>query len=67
MNNDCLHSVHIRGAYTFQILYERSQVHLISAVFGVLDFLKKLFEFNRLIVINFWRLIDHKNFNQYQH
>jgi len=24
----------------------------------VLDFLQKLFEFNRLIVINFWRLID---------
>jgi len=39
-------------------LYERSQVHLISAAFVVLDFLKKLFEFNRLIVINFWRLID---------
>jgi len=42
----------------FLILYERSQVHLISAVFVVLDFLNKLFEFNRLIVINFWRLID---------
>jgi len=35
-------------------LYERSQVHLISAVFLVLDFLEKLFEFNRLTVINFW-------------
>jgi len=31
---------------------------LISAVFVVLDFLEKLFEFNRLIVINFWQLID---------
>jgi len=31
----------------FLILYERSQVHLISAVFVVLDFLKKLFKFNR--------------------
>jgi len=30
----------------FLILYERSQVHLISAVFVVLDFLKKLFKFN---------------------
>jgi len=29
-----------------------------AAVFVVLDFLEKLFEFNRLIVINFWQLID---------
>jgi len=32
--------------------------YTISAVFVVLDFLKKLLEFNQSIVINFWRLID---------
>jgi len=40
------------------IMNERSQVHLNSAVFVVFDYLQKLFKINRLIAINFWRLID---------
>jgi len=49
--------VYTLGLYISDFVWEIT-IHLISTVSVVLDFLKKLFDFNRLIVINFWQLFD---------